>query len=80
MREQELLSARIEFYRKSQRLTYYKLANRSAIPLTTLMHIVNGSTKNPGTFTIIKICSGLNITIGEFFNSKEFENIEFEVE
>ena len=45
MREQELLSARIEFYRKSQRLTYYKLANRSAIPLTTLMHIVNGSTK-----------------------------------
>ena len=41
MREQELLSARIEFYRKSQRLTYYKLANRSAIPLTTLMDIVN---------------------------------------
>ena len=80
MREQELLSARIEFYRKSQRLTYYKLANRSAIPLTTLMHSVNGSTKNPGIFTIIKICSGLNITIGEFFNSKEFENIEFEVE
>ena len=80
MREQELLSARIEFYRKSQRLTYYKLANRSAIPLTTLMHIVNGSTKNPGIFTIIKICSGLNITIGEFFNSQEFENIEFEVE
>ena len=80
MREQELLSARIEFYRKNQRLTYYKLASRSAIPLTTLMHIVNGSTKNPGIFTIIKICSGLNITVGEFFNSKEFENIEFEVE
>lgn len=61
-------------------MTYYKLASRSAIPLTTLMHIMNNSTKNPGIFTIIKICSGLDITIMEFFDSKEFENIEFEVE
>ncbi len=75
MSEQELLSARIMFFCKEKRMTYYKLASRSAIPLTTLMHIMNGSTKNPGVFTIIKICSGL-----EFFNSKEFENIEFEVE
>ena len=80
MKEQELLSARIMFFCKKKRMTYYKLASRSAIPLTTLMHIMNGSTKNPGIFTIIKICSGLEITIMKFFDSKEFENIEFEVE
>jgi hypothetical protein len=44
------------------------------------MHIIDGSTKNPGIFTMIKICNGFGITISEFFNSKEFENLEFEVE
>jgi len=44
------------------------------------MHIVKCSTRNPGVFTLIKICSGLDITITEFFDSEEFENIEFEIE
>ena len=61
-------------------MSYYTLANRAAVPLTTLMHIVKCSTRNPGVFTLIKICSGLDITITEFFDSEEFENIEFEIE
>lgn len=80
MNEQKLLSDRIEYYCRVRRMSYYALAIRSAVPLTTLMHIINCSTKNPGIFTIIKICSGLGITVTEFFDSEEFANIEFEVE
>lgn len=80
MKEQELLAKRIRFYCETREMSFYTLANRAAVPLTTLMHIINCSTKNPGIFTIIKICSGLDITITEFFDSEEFVNIEFEIE
>lgn len=56
------------------------LSYRSTVPLTTIMHILNGKTKNPGIFTIIKICNGLGITMTEFFSSNDFLNIEFEAE
>lgn len=80
MTEQELISKRIEYYCNLHKMSYYKLSYQSTAPLTTLMHIIDGSTKNPGIFTMIKICNGFGITISEFFNSKEFENLEFEVE
>ena len=80
MNEQELLAERIKFFCNIREISYYTLAGRAAVPLTTLMHIVNCSTRNPGIFTIIKICSGLDITITEFFSSEEFINIEFDIE
>ena len=80
MKEQMIVSERIKYLCQQEGISYYELSYKAAVPITTLMHITNCSTKNPGIFTIITICSGLNITIGEFFNSKEFENIEFEVE
>ncbi len=48
--------------------------------VTTLMHIVNCSTKNPGIFTIFKICNGLNISITEFFSAEEFAEMEYKLE
>ena len=48
--------------------------------MTTLMHIIDGSTKNPGLFTIIKICNGFNMTVKEFFDAEEFFGIEDEIE
>jgi hypothetical protein len=41
---------------------------------------MNCSTKNPGIFTLAKICNGLDITVKEFFDSEEFKYMEFEVE
>lgn len=80
MKEQEILAGRIQYYCKQRRMTYYALAYRSTVPLTTLMHILNGTTRNPGIFTVVKICNGLDITMTEFFNAEEFTNIEFEAE
>ncbi|MDO4323168.1 MAG: helix-turn-helix domain-containing protein [Lachnospiraceae bacterium] len=76
MDEQRILSKRIEYLCKKQGISYYSLSYKSAVPMTTLMHIIDCSTKNPGVFTIMKICSGLNITVKEFFDTKEFLDIE----
>ena len=80
MKAQDVLVERINNLCKEKRMTYYALSYASAVPMTTLMHIVDCSTKNPGIFTIIKICNGLDVTIQEFFDSKEFVDVEYEVE
>lgn len=74
------MSNRIQYYCEKQKLTYYKLAYRSAVPLTTLLHIIDCSTKNPGIFTLTKICNGLGINMTEFFGSDEFKNMDWDAE
>ncbi len=44
------------------------------------MHIMNGESKNPGIFTIIKICDGLEISLRDFFDTEDFVEILKEVE
>ena len=70
---QDLLPNRIKQLCKEKGLTYYGLSYKSTIPLTTLIHITDGSTKNPGIITIMKICDGLGITLKEFFDTSEFD-------
>ncbi|MGN0431301.1 MAG: helix-turn-helix domain-containing protein [Lachnospiraceae bacterium] len=70
--KRSVLADRINRLCKERRITYYSLAYKSTVPLTTLLHIVDGSTKNPGIFTIIKICDGLEITLKDFFDTEDF--------
>ena len=52
----------------------YELAFKSSVSMTTLSHIIDGSSTNPSLYTIVKICDGFGITLAEFFNTEEFEN------
>lgn len=76
MSAQEMLIERINNLCKENRLSYYALAYKSAVPLTTLMHIVDKTTVNPGIITISKLCDGFGITMKDFFDSPEFEGLE----
>lgn len=80
MDEQKKLVKRINYLCQKQEISYYTLSYRSAVPMTTLMNIVNGATKNPGLFTIIKICHGLDVSVRDFFDTEDLIGIEFEVE
>ena len=55
------------------------LARISAVPPSTLKNIISGGSQNPGTVTIKKLCDGLGITLGEFFSTKEFDELEQEI-
>lgn len=76
MNTQDILVERNNNLCKERRMTYYALSYASAIPMTTLMHIVDKSTVNPGILTIGKICDGFGITLKEFFDIPEFEEME----
>lgn len=80
MEEQKKLAKRIDYLCRIQGISYYRLSYLSAVPMTTLMHIMDCSTKNPGIFTIIKICNGLNMTVKDFFDAEDFVGIECELE
>ncbi|MHB1314283.1 MAG: helix-turn-helix domain-containing protein [Christensenellales bacterium] len=60
-------------------LVVHELARISAVPPSTLKNIINGESENPGIVTIKKLCDGLEITLGEFFGTKEFDKLEQEI-
>lgn len=76
MNAQDMLIQRINNLCKEKRMSYYALSYQSTVPLTTLMHIVDKSTSNPGIITVSKLCDGLGLTMKEFFDSPEFEGLE----
>ncbi len=80
MKRQTMIINRIKELCKKEEISFYTLSYKSAVPMTTLMHILDGSTKNPGFFTIVKICNGLNVTVKDFFDTPEFEGVEYEEE
>ncbi|MBQ2901173.1 MAG: helix-turn-helix transcriptional regulator [Agathobacter sp.] len=71
---QKMLIARIAQLCKEKGVSYYTLSYKATIPMTTLLHIMEGTTQNPGIFTIMKICDGLGVSMKEFFDTQEFED------
>jgi transcriptional regulator with XRE-family HTH domain len=59
-----------------RRLALNALANRSAVPPSTLKSIINGDSKNPGIVTIKLLCDGLGISLYEFFDDEVFRSLE----
>ena len=55
------------------------LAVFSGVPPSTLKNIISGKSTNLGISTIKKLCDGLGITLGEFFSTKEFDELEQEI-
>ena len=61
-------------------LTIGKLITLSALPPSSIKNILYGRSTNPSIITIKKICDGFGITLGEFFSSAEFDNLEQEIQ
>ena len=56
-----------------------KLATISALPPSSIKNILYGTSQNPKLITIKMICDGLDITLGEFFSTPEFDSLEQEL-
>lgn len=80
MKIYEATAKRIRELCKERDITPNGLSYLSGISQSTIKSILNGESQNPGVATIKKICDGLNITIGEFFSTEEFDNLEQELQ
>ena len=80
MRVREATAIRIIELCNEKDWTPNHLSIESAVPQATLKSILNGESKNPGIGTIKKLCDGLNITLGAFFSTSLFDELEQEIE
>ncbi|MHB1314282.1 MAG: helix-turn-helix domain-containing protein [Christensenellales bacterium] len=76
MNVQEAVALRIRQLCKEKGLTPNGISILSAVPQGTVKSILNGESQNPGILTIKKLCDGFEITLGEFFCTKEFDTLE----
>ena len=69
MNTRDVVAARITELCEQKGMTLNELANQAGIPPTTVYGIV----------TLKKICDALEITLGAFFSTKEFDDLEQEI-
>ena len=79
MNTREAIANRILELCKERGITPNALSNISAVPQATIKSILNGESQNPGAVTIKKLCDGFEITLGQFYSTPEFNNLEQEI-
>ena len=62
-----------------RKMSIHKLAMESAVAPSSIKNILYGKSQNPKLITIKMICDGLGITLGEFFNTPDFNALEQEI-
>lgn len=80
MNTREAIANRIRLLCRERGITPNGLSYLSAVPQATIKSILNGESRNPGTVTIKKLCDSLEITLGEFFSTPEFDGLEQEIQ
>jgi transcriptional regulator with XRE-family HTH domain len=80
MRVKEAIANRILQLCDERKIAVNELANISGVSPSTVYSILNEKSQNPGAVTIKKLCDGLNITLGEFFDTPEFDALDQEIE
>lgn len=80
MKAREAVAKRIINLCDLKAITPNALSYRSGVSQSTIKSILNGESKNPGIVTIHKLCSGLGITVANFFGVEDFSTLEDELE
>ncbi len=79
MHTKQAIANRIIQLCNERNIVINELANISGVSPTTVYSILNEKSQNPGAVTIKKLCDGLDITLGEFFSTPEFDALEQEI-
>ena len=62
-----------------RRIKPNELANLAGITPSTVYSMLAETRKDVSIVTIKKLCDGLDITLGEFFSTPEFDGLEQEI-
>ena len=64
---------------RERNITINELANISGVTASTVYSMLDSSRKDVSIRTIKKLCDGLEITLGEFFTTEKFNQLEQEL-
>lgn len=64
---------------KERHIKINELANLSGVTPSTAYSMMDKNRRDISIITIKKFCDGLDITLGEFFSTPDFDNLEQEL-
>ena len=76
MKLSDAIRKRIKFYLKEKNMNVWKLCKMSGIPCSTISTFMSGKTELIKLDTLLHICEGFTITLGEFFTEPIFDTAE----
>ena len=74
----QIIANRITALCKARGLSINRLASMSNVRQSTIDNIIHGASKNPGIQTLHKIALTFNMTISEFLDFPELNEISFD--
>ena len=78
MKLSDAIRKRIKYYLKEKNMNVWKLCKMSGIPCSTISTFMSGKTELLKIDTLLHICEGFEITLGEFFIDPMFDTVEQE--
>ncbi len=79
MSVKDVVADRIKTLCEERNIKINELANISGVTPSTAYSMMDVRRRDVSITTIKKLCDGLEITLGEFFSTPEFDNLEQEI-
>lgn len=74
MQLSDAIRKRIKYYLRIKNMKIWDLCKATGIPCSTISTFMSGKTELIKLDTLLHICEGFNITLGEFFTDSIFDN------
>ena len=75
----EIIVKRIYELWEKQNIKPNELANRSGVTPSTVYSLLDPRRHNVSVVTLKILCDGLGVTLGEFFSTDDFDNLQQEI-
>ena len=79
MSVKDVVAKRFQELCDERQIKINELANRSGVTPSTAYSMMDETRRDISIITIKKFCDGLDITLGEFFSTREFDELEQEI-
>ena len=79
MTVKDAVTRRFEQICREKGIRYNELAVRSGVTPSTVYSMLDPKRREISITTIKKLCDGLDMTLGEFFTTEEFDALEQEI-
>ena len=80
MQVKDAVANRFDELCRERDIRYNELAVRSGVTPSTVYSLMDPKRREVSIVTIKKLCDGLDITLGQFFNTPEFDALEQEIQ
>ncbi len=79
MSVKDIVAERFKEICKERNISLNELATRSGVTPSTAYSMMDKNRRDISVITVKKFCDGLDITLGEFFSTPAFDNLEQEI-